>query len=215
MGNFSKGISKNKDLKNIPEQMINFAKVVYLYKELLGKCSASRFDTAEWGFPFSEEQIQNQTIGLNYSSPYGPRNIAESANSFHYGIDIGVGGGASAGHQEQLMRIEIHASRDGIVSDIATFADNDGGGQQVYLNHGDGTESWYMHLSKFAVNKGDRVTRGQVIGYTGGSGKNNNLVQYDEHLHYEIHVNGQKVDPAPYFGNNFASTLKRGWLGQF
>lgn len=206
---------QNKDLKNIPEQMINFAKVVYLYKELLGKCSASRFDTAEWGFPFSEEQIQNQTIGLNYSSPYGPRNIAESANSFHYGIDIGVGGGASAGHQEQLMRIEIHASRDGIVSDIATFADNDGGGQQVYLNHGDGTESWYMHLSKFAVNKGDRVTRGQVIGYTGGSGKNNNLVQYDEHLHYEIHVNGQKVDPAPYFGNNFASTLKRGWLGQF
>ena len=189
-------------VKSIPDQMLNFAKVVYLYKELLGKCSASRFDTAEWGFPFTEEQITGG-LGLNLSSLFGPRNIPESHNTYHYGIDIGVGAGANAGNPGAIKGAEIHAARDGIVYDIATFADNDYGGQQVYLQHDGGYTSWYMHLSGFAVKKGDKVTRGQVIGYTGGSGPNNNQSYYAEHLHFEIHqggdAKGNRKDPLTFY----------------
>ena len=190
------------DTNKLPDPMLNFAKVVYLYKELLSKCSASRFDTAEWGFPFTEEQITSG-LGLKLSSLFGPRNIPESHNNYHYGIDIAVGSGASAGHPNDIKGVEIHAARDGIVYDIATYADNDYGGQQVYLQHDGGYNSWYMHLSSLAVKKGDKVSRGDVIGRTGGSGPNNNSVYYDEHLHFEIHQGGDaksnRHDPLQYY----------------
>lgn len=195
-------IAKTDSVKSIPDQMINFAKVVYLYKELLSKCSASRFDTAEWGFPFTEEQITGNLM-LNFSSPFGPRNIPESHNTYHYGVDFGVGAGANAGDPGSIKGAEVHAARDGVVYDIATFADNDYGGQQVYLQHDGGYTSWYMHLSGFAVKKGDKVTRGQVIGYTGGSGPNNNQAYYAEHLHFEIHqggdAKGNRLDPLKFY----------------
>ena len=195
-------IAGKEDTKNLPEQILSFAKVVYLYKELLAKCSSSRFDTAEWGFPFTEEQIASG-LGLNLSSLFGPRNIPESHNNYHYGIDIGVGSGASAGHPNDIKGAEIHAARDGIVYDIATYADNDWGGQQVYLQHDGGYNSWYMHLSSIAVKKGDKVNRGDVIGRTGGSGRNNNPTHYDEHLHFEIHqggdAKGNRLDPLQFY----------------
>lgn len=178
--------------KDIPEPMINFAKVVYLYKELIGKCSASRFDTAEFGFPFTEEQITSN-LALNFSSGFKWRWGRQ-----HWGIDIGVGSGADSykdgGNDSQIKAVPIHAARDGIVYDIATFADNNGGGQQVYLQHDGGYTSWYMHLSGFAVKKGDRVNRGDIIGYTGGSGAGNSMLAYPEHLHFEIHQGGDAAD---------------------
>ena len=187
---------------DVSDKMVDFAKVVYLYKELLGKCSASRFDTAEWGFPFTEEEITGNYL-LNFSSPFGPRNIPESHNTFHYGIDIGVGSGAASGNPGAIRGCPVHAARDGVVYDIATYADNDYGGQQVYIQHEGGYTTWYMHLSKFAVNKGDKVTRGQVIGYTGGSGPNHDPSFYAEHLHFEIHQGGDdkahRTDPLQYY----------------
>ena len=187
-------ISGKYDINSLPEQMINFAKVVYLYKELLSKCSASRFDTAEWGFPFTEEQITGG-LGLNFSSGFKWR-----WNRQHWGIDIGVGTGADSykdgGNDSQIKAVPIHAARDGIVYDIATFADNNGGGQQVYLQHDGGYTSWYMHLSGFAVKKGDKVNRGDIIGYTGGSGAGNSMLAYPEHLHFEIHQGGDAASHA-------------------
>lgn len=190
---------------SVKDAFVNFAKVVFLYKEITPKCSASRFDTAEWGFPFTEEEITGG-LGLNYSGYFNePR-----PGHYHGGIDIGVGAGADSyergGTDSQMKRVPIHAARDGLVYDIATFADNDGGGQQVYIKHADGYTSWYMHLSSFAVNKGDTVTRGQVIGYTGGSGKNNQMLAFPEHLHFEIHQPGEvKIDPASKY-NGLAGT---------
>ena len=179
-----------------PEQMVNFAKVVYLYKELVGKCSASRFDTAEWGFPFTEEQITGG-LGLNFSSGYKWR-----WGRMHNGIDIGVGSGTEAfkdgGSLSQNKGAEIHAAREGVVYAVYDI-DGNGGGKRVYLRHDNGYTSWYMHMVNTAVKTNDKVNRGDVIGYTGGSGSSGQGI-YPEHLHFEIHQPGEAAsDPLQYY----------------
>ncbi len=203
-------ISGKEDEKNLPDKMLNFAKIVYLYKELLAKCSASRFDTAEWGFPFTEEQIASAAIGLNH-----PEN-GEFGNArpghMHNGVDIGVFGGAdrksNGGSESQLMRQPVHAARDGIVSWMYHNGDAGagGGGNCCGIQHDNGYSSCYMHLASFAVQLNQKVARGEVIGYTGGSG-GSTLIDYDEHLHFEIRPDGSHtgIDPWSVYNGNLTS----------
>ena len=87
---------------------------------------------------------------------------------------------------------EVTATGDGIISFAGTS--QNGYGVHVDIDHGFGFETRYAHLSKIIVASGKYVKRGQVIGYTGNSG----LVK-GPHLHYEIMVNGKKVNPVDYF----------------
>lgn len=68
-------------------------------------------------------------------------------------------------------------------------------GHVVKIDHGYGMETWYGHLSKRLVQKGDTVKRGQAIGLVGSSGRSTG-----PHIHYEVHVNGKRVDPREYVG---------------
>lgn len=68
-------------------------------------------------------------------------------------------------------------------------------GNLVKVDHENGIHSWYGHLSKRAVKKGDFVERGDVIGKVGSTGRSTG-----PHIHYEIHVNGTRVDPQKYIG---------------
>lgn len=183
-------ITGEEKVTSIPNDMLNFVKIVYLYKELIGKCTASRFDTAEWGFPFTEEEITGG-LGLNYSGYFGePR-----PGHIHGGIDIGVGSGANAGDPGSNKGVPIHAARDGVVTAVYGI-DGNGGGNRVYLQHDNGWTSWYMHMVRTAATVGQRVSRGEIIGYTGGSGSSGQGA-YPEHLHFEIHQPGEvKIDPA-------------------
>lgn len=183
-------ITGEEKITSIPNDMLNFVKIVYLYKELIGKCTASRFDTAEWGFPFTEEEITGG-LGLNYSGYFGePR-----PGHIHGGIDIGVGSGANAGDPGSNKGVPIHAARDGVVTAVYGI-DGNGGGNRVYLQHDNGWTSWYMHMVRTAATVGQRVSRGEIIGYTGGSGSSGQGT-YPEHLHFEIHQPGEvKIDPA-------------------
>jgi murein DD-endopeptidase MepM/ murein hydrolase activator NlpD len=95
-------------------------------------------------------------------------------NRPHYGTDFGTGYGAPA-----------KTTADGTV----TFAGWDGGyGNLVRIDHGNGYETRYAHLSRFGngIRRGARVKQGQVIGYTGATG-----LATAPHLHYEIRFNGQ------------------------
>ena len=101
---------------------------------------------------------------------------------FHSGIDINA-----------QPRTPIRAPAGGTV----TFA----GGQQEYsntiiLDHGQDVRSIYGHLSQVAVKHGERVERGQLIGYTGNTGRSSG-----PHLHYEILVKGRSVNPRAYLWN--------------
>ncbi len=85
----------------------------------------------------------------------------------------------------------IYATADGIVSKVNAGS---GYGNNIVLNHGHGYQTIYAHLSKKEVKPGQRVKRGEVIGYMGSSG-----LSVATHLHYEVVKNGQKVNPIHYF----------------
>ena len=84
----------------------------------------------------------------------------------------------------------IHASADGVVSK----ADWSGGyGLLVELEHGAAMETRYGHMSRIAVAEGQRVRKGDVIGYVGSTGRSTGA-----HLHYEVRIGGDAVNPLPY-----------------
>jgi murein DD-endopeptidase MepM/ murein hydrolase activator NlpD len=62
------------------------------------------------------------------------------------------------------------------------------------IQHGFGYETLYAHMSHVSVRVGEKVKRGQIIGYVGNTGTSTG-----PHLHYEVLKNGEKVDPAFYF----------------
>jgi len=84
----------------------------------------------------------------------------------------------------------IHASADGVVGKADWFG---GYGLCVELEHGGGMETRYGHMSRIAVAEGQRVRKGDVIGYVGSTGRSTG-----SHLHYEVRIGGEAVNPLPY-----------------
>jgi murein DD-endopeptidase MepM/ murein hydrolase activator NlpD len=91
----------------------------------------------------------------------------------------------------------IYATANGRI----TIAGNtgDGYGNHVVINHGYGYETLYGHMSRVKVRAGQQVKRGEVIGWVGSTGKSTG-----PHCHYEVHKNGQKIDPVYFFYNDLS-----------
>ncbi|PYQ27854.1 MAG: hypothetical protein DMF56_18440 [Acidobacteria bacterium] len=89
----------------------------------------------------------------------------------------------------------VRAPADGIVVK-AEWAN--GYGNVIYISHGYGYSTRYGHLSSYAVRPGSRVKRGEVIGYVGSTGRSTG-----PHLHYEVRINNQPVNPLAYILNAF------------
>jgi murein DD-endopeptidase MepM/ murein hydrolase activator NlpD len=97
----------------------------------------------------------------------------------HEGLDIA-----------NRLETPIRAPADGEV----IFANSKAGyGLTLILNHGYGIETWYGHLRKFTVSKGEKVRRGTKIALLGNSGRSTG-----PHVHYEVRVHGYPVDPRSY-----------------
>jgi len=88
----------------------------------------------------------------------------------------------------------IYATGDG---KIVSLKGANGYGIVCVINHGFGYQSLYGHMSKMIVKVGDKVKRGQVIGYVGSTG-----LSVAPHCHYEIIKNGKKINPVNYFFND-------------
>jgi murein DD-endopeptidase MepM/ murein hydrolase activator NlpD len=113
-------------------------------------------------------------------SPFGWRiHPILGYKKLHTGLDIGVGYG-----------VPIHAAGSGTVI-YATWMG--GYGNVIIIDHGDGLSTLYAHQSGLAVGTGARVVRGQTIGYVGSTG-----FSTGPHLHFEVRVNGNPVDPMGY-----------------
>ncbi len=91
----------------------------------------------------------------------------------------------------------IYATADGTVR-TASYSDV-GYGNHVIINHGYGYQTLYGHMVRIKSRSGQRVKRGEVIGYVGSTGKSTG-----PHLHYEVHKNGQKLDPVYFFYNDLS-----------
>jgi murein DD-endopeptidase MepM/ murein hydrolase activator NlpD len=91
----------------------------------------------------------------------------------------------------------IYATADGVVK-MAGFSDG-GYGNHVIINHGYGYETLYGHMVRVKARAGQKVKRGEIIGYVGSTGKSTG-----PHCHYEVHKNGQKIDPIYFFYNDLS-----------
>ncbi len=87
---------------------------------------------------------------------------------------------------------EVYVTGDGVVESVENSGW--GYGKCIVINHGFGYKTRYAHLSAFKVLRGDKVTRGQLIGLVGNTGKSTG-----PHLHYEVEHNGDKVNPVHYY----------------
>ncbi|EMR01579.1 M23 family metallopeptidase [Cesiribacter andamanensis] len=86
----------------------------------------------------------------------------------------------------------IYATGDGVV--VKKESNYGGYGKEVEIDHGYGYVTKYAHLDNFTVRKGQRVKRGEVIGYVGNTGAST-----APHLHYEVIKDGKKVNPMNFF----------------
>lgn len=123
------------------------------------------------------------TIGAySVSSRYGYRNFGDG---WHGGIDIVRPGGSSG--------CTVVAAESGTVTFAGWYGS---GGYTVIINHGGGLSTMYCHMQPgLKVRTGQRVSRGQAIGKIGATG-----YVTGAHLHFEVKVNGNNVNPAPYLG---------------
>jgi len=118
-----------------------------------------------------------QTAGFGMRrNPFG-----EGGSEFHEGMDIAVEFGTP-----------VSATADGVVFWAGPYS---GYGNMVAVYHANGITSRYGHLSRVAVQQGQRIKRGDQIGYAGSTGRSTG-----PHVHYELRVNDQPVDPSPYVG---------------
>ena len=121
--------------------------------------------------------LRMPTRGGYVTSNFGPR-----WGSTHSGMDI-------AGE----MGDPVYSALDGKVKECRY----DGSyGNKILLQHEDGIETIYGHLSKFEVKVGDEIKKGQLIGRVGSTGRSTG-----PHLHFEVRVNGSPVDPKKYLVN--------------
>ena len=103
------------------------------------------------------------------------------ASTNHQGLDIGATAGSS-----------IVAAGGGTV---VAASSNSGYGNYVVIDHGNGTTTLYAHMQESAVSVGQYVSQEQVIGYVGSTG-----ISTGPHCHFEVRVDGNRVDPGSYYG---------------
>jgi murein DD-endopeptidase MepM/ murein hydrolase activator NlpD len=107
---------------------------------------------------------------------------------FHYGMDFTAPTGT-----------DVYATGDGTIIEVKSS--HRGYGNEIIIDHGFGHMTMYAHLNAFNVRQGQIVKRGDVIGFVGNTGQST-----APHLHYEVIVNGKKVNPINYYFNDLSAT---------
>jgi murein DD-endopeptidase MepM/ murein hydrolase activator NlpD len=141
--------------------------------------------------PVSNQQLNRIASGFGYRIDPVYKTI-----KMHAGLDFAAPQGTP-----------IYATANGRVKTAGYSAG--GYGNHVVIDHGYGYETLYGHMVKVKSRRGQGVTRGEIIGYVGTTGKSTG-----PHCHYEVHKNGNKIDPIYFFYNDlspqqFDELLKR------
>ena len=132
--------------------------------------------------PVRNENLKQMASGFGYrSDPF------TKARKFHAGMDFSAKTGSP-----------IFATGDGVVERADATAS--GYGNHIVIRHGFGYETLYGHLSKYKCRAGQRVKRGDIIGYVGSTGRSEG-----PHCHYEVHKNGEVVNPLNFYYGNISA----------
>lgn len=132
--------------------------------------------------PVKNEDLRQMASGFGYrSDPF------TKIRKFHAGMDFSARTGTP-----------IFATGDGVV--VAADNKMSGYGNRIVIRHGFGYETLYGHMSKFKARAGQKVKRGDVIGYVGSTGRSE-----APHLHYEVHKNGEVVNPLNFYYGNISA----------
>ena len=129
--------------------------------------------------PVANKDLKRMTSGYGYRI-----HPIYKTRKMHYGMDYSAKVGT-----------EIYATGDGIISKVKRS--KRGYGNYVKINHGFGYETLYAHMSRYIVKKGQKVKRGEVIGYVGNSG-----ISTAPHLHYEVRKDNKKINPVNFYFND-------------
>ena len=129
--------------------------------------------------PVSNKQLSRMASGYGYRI-----HPIYKTRKMHAGMDFSAKTGT-----------EIYATGDGVISKVRRS--KRGYGNHVKINHGFGYETLYAHMSKYIVRKGQKVKRGEVIGYVGNTG-----TSVAPHLHYEVHKDKRKINPVNFYYND-------------
>ncbi|MEX2233240.1 MAG: M23 family metallopeptidase [Cyclobacteriaceae bacterium] len=133
--------------------------------------------------PAIQPVANKQLIAL--ASGFGRRiHPVYKVKKMHNGIDFAASIGTP-----------VYATADGSVTKVEVRFS--GYGKMVEIDHGFGYRTRYAHMHDFAVKRGQHVKRGDLIGYVGNTG-----LSTAPHLHYEVFINDQRVDPVHYFFND-------------
>jgi murein DD-endopeptidase MepM/ murein hydrolase activator NlpD len=126
---------------------------------------------------------------IRFGSRFGMRDHPIlKVRKMHEGIDLTARRGTN-----------IYATADGIV--IQAGYTTGGYGNKIVIDHGFGYRTLYGHCADLRVKKGQKVKRGDVIGTVGSTG-----LSVSPHLHYEVHINGRKVNPINYYTNDLSAS---------
>lgn len=132
--------------------------------------------------PVKNEQMKRVASGFGYrSDPF------TKVRKMHEGMDFTAATGTP-----------VYATGDGVV--IAADNSKSGYGNHIEIRHGYGYLTLYGHLSKYKARAGQRVKRGDVIGYVGSTGRSE-----APHLHYEVHKDGKVVNPINFYYGNISA----------
>jgi len=124
-------------------------------------------------------------LGGYLNSSFGYRkDPLDGKRRYHYGQDITTPTGST-----------IYSPANGVVKDARYRG---GFGKYIRIDHGYGYETIYAHLSRLDVKKGDRITRGKILGRSGNTGRST-----APHLHYEVHYYGTPQDPMDFFFSGY------------
>lgn len=122
------------------------------------------------------------------ASGYGNRiHPVYKTKKMHWGMDFSAPKGS-----------EVYATGDGKIEKVKRS--KRGYGNQVKIDHGYGYKTFYAHLNKYIVKRGQKVKRGDLIGYVGSTGTST-----APHLHYEVIKNKRKVNPVNYYFNDLSA----------
>jgi len=180
-----RGFSNSELIISTSEKVDQISKQLYIqsksYDEIieLAKNKADMLAALPAIQPVSNKNLSRMASGYGYRI-----HPIYKTRKLHTGMDFSAKTGTP-----------IYATGDGKISKVRKS--RRGYGNHVIIDHGYGYKTLYAHMTKYIVKRGQKVKRGEVIGYVGSTG-----TSVAPHLHYEVHKDGRKINPVNFYYND-------------